>query len=185
MIACARVRSDTSRLSISAARLKRPLGLGPYALGLAQHIVGAPDRFLYAMLPGALIELGQLRPERRQPGREVIGPQPLRPDRIQRIARGQQSLPRPLHGRAELCQLRLGGLQQRPQPLREPVELALDPVQLLLGPRQIDPRPRNSGAVQIIPVQIVGVDRGDIAVTHLVDPPPEAFVIGGCPPRLR
>ena len=115
--ACARVRSDTSRRSISAARSGSRSASARTASASRSDLVGALQRLRYAVLPGALVELGQLRGEGGEPGGEVVGPQPRGAYGVECVARGEQRLAGPLDGRREPGELRLRLAEQRPEPL--------------------------------------------------------------------
>lgn len=95
------------------------------------------------------------------------------PHRIESIARGKERLSCPLDGGREPGELCLRLVEQRPEPLSEPVEIALDPYELVLGPVQLTARPRGDRGFQIVPVEIMRVDGGDVPIARLVDPLPQ------------
>ncbi len=150
--------------------LREPRDLGPYGLRVPQDPVRALDGLLHPVLRGALVQQGQLRPQRGQPRSELVGPHPLAAHVVQRRARREQRGPGPLPGGRHPRQLRLGLVQQRLQPLREPVELALDPHELVPRPRQLLPRPGGDGPLEVHPVKVVRVDGLDVHMADLVDP---------------
>ena len=78
--------------------LGQPVGLGPDRLGLPGDLRGPLQRLRYAVLPGALVQLRQLRPERGEPGGEIVGTQPGCAYGVQGVARGEQCLPGALDG---------------------------------------------------------------------------------------
>lgn len=125
------------------------------------------------MLTGTLVELGELRPERGEPRRELVGAQAGGPYGIQRGTGAEQRVPGALDGGGEPGELRLGGVEERPQILLEAVEFALHTDEFVLGGGQFGPRPRGDGGVEVVPVQVVGVDCVDVLVGDLVDAAPE------------
>jgi hypothetical protein len=176
------VRSDTSRWSISAARSGSRSASDAHRLGLAGHPLRPLQRLRHAVLPGALVQPGQLRRERGQPGGQVVGPQPRGPYGVQRVGGGPQRLPGPLHGGRQPGELGLGLAEQRREPLRVPVQFALDALEFVLGAGQLGAGLRGRPGLQVVPVEVVGVDGGDVPPAGLVDQPAERLEVGDSAP---
>lgn len=147
--------------------------LGPHGLGAAQHLIGALQRLRYAVPAGALVELGQFGGEGRQACGEIVRPQSGRARRVESIARTEERLSRPFDCGREPGELRLGIPQERTESLREPFQFALDPHELVLGGGQLRPGTRRDRRLKIVAIEVVGVDRRDVRMAGLVDPPPQ------------
>lgn len=121
------------------------------------------------MLPGALVQLGQLGGEGGQPGGEVVGLQPGAAGGVEGLGGGEQRLPGAFDGGREPGQLGLGLVEQRAEAVGEPVQVLLDPPQFVLGGGQVGAGPGGRRGVQVVAVEVVGVDGADVAVAGLVD----------------
>ncbi len=121
----------------------------------------------------ALVQLGQLGAEGGQPRRQVVGAQPRLAGGVQRLAGGEERLAGPLDGGGQPGQLRLGLVEQGGQAALEPVQLLAHPHQIVLGTGQLRPGLRGDGRLQVVAVQVVGVDRLDVEVADLVDALPQ------------
>lgn len=130
------------------------------------------------MLSGPLVELGQLRPERGEPSGEIIGSEPCLPYTVEGVRSGEQGLPGALDGGREPGELRLGLPEQRSEPLTEPVQVLLDPAQLVLGGGQLGAGARGDRRLELVPVEVVGVDGLDVLLTGLVDASAQRLEVG-------
>ncbi len=150
----------------------------PDRLGLPRHALGALQGLGDAVRPGALVQLGQLGSEGGEPRGQVVRRQPRTADGVQRVRRGQQALPGPLHRGGETGQLGLGLAEQRPEPGREPVQVLLDPAQLVLGLGERGARLRGGRGLQVVTVEVVRVDGVDVLVAGLVDAGADRLEVG-------
>lgn len=158
--------------------LGQPLGFRPYPLGLLRDPLGALQRLRYAVLPGPLVELGQLGREGGEPGGEIVGPEPRSPYAVQRVRGGQQRLAGALDGRGEPGELRLRLAEQRFEALFEAVQLLLDPAQFVLGAGELGPGLGGDRRLQVVTVEVVGIDGGDVILAGLVDAPSQRLEVG-------
>ncbi len=158
--------------------LRQPFGLRPHRPGLPGDPLGPLQGRRDAVPPGALVQFRQLGAEGGQPGGEVVGVQPRAPYGVQGLSGGAQGLPGALDGGGEPGELRLGLAEQRAQTLGETIQLLLDLRQLVLGGGEVAAGAGGGGGVQVVAVQVAGVDGGDVAAADLVYPAPERLEVG-------
>ncbi|CAM5745584.1 hypothetical protein SAFG77S_12915 [Streptomyces afghaniensis] len=158
--------------------LRQPLGLHTDRFGPAGDPLGPLQGLRYAVLPGALVQLGELGGQGGETGGEAVGLQPCRPYGVERVGGGEQGLAGALDRGGEAGQLGLGLAEQRAEALGEPVQLLLDPAELLLGGGQLAAGAGGGRGLQVVAVEVVGVDGVDVLVAGLVDAPAERVEVG-------
>src|SRR5690606_25513279 len=127
---------------------------------------------------GALVQRGQLRGQGGEPGREVVGLQARAAGGVEGLGGGEQGLPGALHGGREAGQLGLRLVEERAEARREAVQLVLDPAQFVLGGGQFGAGAGGGGRLQVVAVEVVGVDGRDVVVTGLVDAAADRLEVG-------
>lgn len=130
------------------------------------------------MRSGPLVELGQLGPERGEPAGQIIGSEACLAYVIEGVRGGEQGLAGALDGGREPGELRLGLPEQRRESLAEPVQILFDPPQLVLGCGEFGAGAGGDRRLQLVPVEVVGVDGLDVLSTGLVDAPAQRLEVG-------
>lgn len=109
---------------------------------------------------------------------QIIGSEACLADVVEGVRGGEQGLTGALDGGREPDELRLGLPEQRRESLAEPVQVLFDPPQLVLGGGEFGAGAGGDRRLQLVPVEVVGVDGLDVLPTGLVDAPTQRLEVG-------